>query len=163
MTDLNSGVDISAVVGPDTYEYEIEPGSWAVSPEVREHFGDELLGKINKRGAPRLPPGTPNTHIQKPSVGRIVHYTHAALVGDNGEGFPEIDLVTHAAMILSVGEGYNAFLHIHPAMTRLKELGSVAEYSHNMVEPPLPRDHYVKGTPFSQTPKPGHWSWPPRG
>lgn len=149
MTDLNSGVDITCVVSA---------GSYRVSPEAQKRYW-ALLDKINKGHMPKFATGG---YVQKPAVGRIVHYTHAALVGDNGEGFPEIDLVTHAAMILSVGEGYNAYLHIHPAMTRLKVLGSVDKYTVNCVEPPLTRNHFDTGTPFSETPKPGHWSWPPR-
>lgn len=128
---IPEGSKVTMTVGPDTYEYVIEPGSWAVTPEVREHFGDELLDKINKRGAPRLPPGTPNTHIQKPSVGRIVHY------------HPKEGVGPYAAIVTAVVEDAVALQIFWPSW---------------VVEEP----RESLRTPFSPSPKPGHWSWPPR-
>lgn len=67
--------------------------------------------------------------------------------------------VTHAAIILDVpdksGLDVPVALHIFPAMYRNKN----GAWDREMREPKLPHPM----VPFSETPKPGHWSWPPRG
>lgn len=67
------------------------------------------------------------------SVGRIVHYqSHGT---PNGEYLSE----PRAAIIAAVGEG-----------------GSCSLVVFN------PEGLYFSKVPFSETPLPGHWSWPPR-
>lgn len=77
---------------------------------------------------------------QQPSIGRIVHYTRLG-TGINGQpGNYE-------------GETVPAII------TALFEDGAVAlKIFYYYVEDPWHTDAY----PYSETPKPGHWTWPPR-
>lgn len=81
--------------------------------------------------------------MQKPTVGRIVHYHYhkerdlnSAVKGPN------------AAMICYVlideeGDEQRVNLHVYPRWKGDSE-------------------GFFQGIPFSEEPKPGHWSWPPR-
>ncbi len=71
---------------------------------------------------------------QKPSIGRIVHYQAFGTPGGEHPSVPR------AAIITEVGDG-----------------GSVGLFVANPTGLFLNRD-----VPFSEEPKPGHWSWPPR-
>jgi hypothetical protein len=75
---------------------------------------------------------------QKPSIGRIVHYqSHGS---PNGQHKSE----PRAAIITAVYETPPA-----PGAVDLAVLNPTGMY-------------FDKGTPFSETPKAGHWNWPPR-
>lgn len=109
--------------------------------------------------------------VQKPTVGRIVHYTHAHATGHELSGYPdpypEVDINTHAAIVLDVpnypGEENYAVLHVLPKLVRkIAPENGVEIYSEKLETPPEPAMSWGRGIPFSETPKPGHWSWPPR-
>lgn len=71
---------------------------------------------------------------QKPTVGRIVHYQP-----DSGDK-------PWAAIVTEVCEGNNVGLMVCSPFNSLNGWPT----------------HLEEGFPFSETPKPGHWSWPPR-
>ncbi len=70
----------------------------------------------------------------KPSIGRIVHYRSYGTPG--GEYLPE----PRAAIITAVSDGNDVSLCV------LNPTGLF----------------FNEDVPYSQEPKPGHWSWPPR-
>lgn len=82
--------------------------------------------------------------VQKPAVGRIVHYTSASFGTDYPEG------ITHAAIVIGLASDGNPYLEVLRS-----PLGDA----------PCNWDSYGPdggGIPFAETPTPGHWSWPPR-
>lgn len=127
-------------VGPETYESiptNLGHGNWFVTPEVLEHYGEELLDQINQPGAtPIIPPGMPDMHIQRPSVGRVVHYHSYGT--PNGEYQP----VARAAIITEVSTNPN---DIRVSLCVLNPEGMF--FNQNV--------SYSVSTP-------GCWSWPPR-
>jgi hypothetical protein len=72
---------------------------------------------------------------QKPSIGRIVHYQSYGTPG--GEYLPE----PRAAVITTVGRNGSSV-----GLCILNPTGMF----------------FNTDVPFSETPKPGHWNWPPR-
>ena len=72
---------------------------------------------------------------QKPSVGRIVHYQKYGTAGGEHKSEPSPAVITK---ILD------------------EESGRCQLFVMN------PNGLYFNTTPYSETPKPGHWSWPPR-
>jgi hypothetical protein len=83
--------------------------------------------------------------MQKPSIGRIVHYQSYGAPG--GEFLPE----PRAAIVTAVHPNdpgtsgkFNAAATIDAAVLNPTGL------------------FFAVGLPFSETPEPGHWSWPPR-
>lgn len=70
----------------------------------------------------------------KPTIGRIVHYQSYGTPG--GEYLPE----PRAAIVTEVdGDGVVGLAVLNPTGM-----------------------FFNRGVPYSETPKPGHWSWPPR-
>ena len=99
---------------------------------------------------------------QIPAIGRAVHYhndpkdpevEHLMMWARSSEKPQE--LVTHAATILGdgIGEG-RVYLEIKRGVYGSGGLMFVQE-------PPFLSGHEI-GVPYSETPKHGHWSWPPR-
>jgi len=76
--------------------------------------------------------------MQAPSVGRIVHYQSH---GTPGGEYPS---KARAAIITEIGESFDGTPRI--SLCVLNPVGMFF-------------DQYV---PYSEEPKPGHWSWPPR-
>lgn len=81
--------------------------------------------------------------MQKPSVGRIVHYYEPA----NRDA---ADYEPNAAIIVEVYPEGTVGLYVFPPL----------------FFPPDDKDHtkpaYKQHIHYSENPKPGHWSWPPR-
>lgn len=71
---------------------------------------------------------------QKPSIGRIVHYQRYGSPGGEHESKPSPAIITDV----------------------LEDGATVDIMVFN------PNGLYFNRTPYSETPKPGHWSWPPR-
>ena len=69
----------------------------------------------------------------RPSIGRVVHYHSYGTPG--GEYLPE----PRAAIVTAVDGPYAALAILNPTGIFFNE-----------------------EVPFHETPKPGHWSWPPR-
>lgn len=110
MTDLNPAVNITVNVGAGTYESIPGKGLASLQPQ-----------------------GSPQSHIPKPTVGRIVHFWH------------RLD-EPWAAIVTRVVTDTEVHLAIFwPGVQDNSDL-------------PL----YDVAHPFSETPEPGHWSWPPR-
>lgn len=88
---------------------------------------------FNTKGAMSLqPPGSSNSHMQKPTVGRIVHF------------WDTLD-EPWAAIVVRVVSGMDVELVVYwPSNTIVNGFKYDAIHS------------------YSETPKPGHWSWPPR-
>lgn len=74
----------------------------------------------------------------KPSIGRIAHYHSELTTGEASRPF--------AAIVADVNEddSVNLFLIDHSGSASAVNGGG------------------IEGVPYSETPKPGHWSWPPR-
>lgn len=70
---------------------------------------------------------------QQPTIGRVVHYQRYGSPGGEHKAEPS------AAVI-----------------TQIHEDGDCQLFVMN------PNGVYFNKTPFSQNPKPGHWSWPPK-
>lgn len=71
---------------------------------------------------------------QKPTIGRIVHYQRYGTPGGEHKAEPSPAIVTQV----------------------LDETGKCQLFVMN------PNGVYHNATPYSETPKPGHWNWPPR-
>lgn len=82
--------------------------------------------------------------MSKPSVGRIVHY-HRLEVADGQPNGP------FAAIITAV-EPMPYLAAVRPDHT--DSISATVFYPGSMPSP----NPFI---PFSETPKPGHWSWPP--
>lgn len=132
LTDLNRGCNITAIVGPVTYEYSLGHGEWFVPHDMRKHYGDELLDKLNQKG------GTPimGYVVQKPTVGRIVHYRSYGT--PNGEYLPEV----RAAIITAVS-GDNEDIRVSLCVLNPTGMFFAQKVSYSVSTP-------------------GCWSWPPR-
>lgn len=73
----------------------------------------------------------------KPTVGRIVHYYSET-------ADEELNKKPHAALVVHVYANPDAYVGLQ-------------------VFARLPKEYDMRtSAPFSETPKPGHWSWPPR-
>ena len=83
----------------------------------------------------------------KPTIGRIVHFH--AWRGGPPDGDPALD--TYAGIIVAIRSYLNAATgEMMPSTdVDLCTLGPNSVYHNHAV-------------PFSETPKAGHWSWPPR-
>lgn len=94
---------------------------------------------------------------QKPSIGRIVHYHHETPVGLRKE--PVMVLKTFPAIITDVKDS-TALVQNEPgiAMMPTIEVGLQIFGCYYGQDPMPARESY----PYSETPKAGHWSWPPR-
>ena len=89
---------------------------------------------------------------QQPSVGRIVHYTSKGWAATESEPLHNTGKA-YAAIITAVhnhGEG------------QLPCVDLTIFYPKGVGEDFLTRDEVELGYPYSETPKPGHWNWPPR-
>lgn len=88
---------------------------------------------------------------QTPSVGRIVHYQSYGT--PNGEYLPE----PRAAIITEVKPG--------TAVVRQEGRNSAPEFSFESVVSLAVINPtgmlFNENVPFSETPRPGHWNWPP--
>lgn len=72
---------------------------------------------------------------QKPSVGRIVHYQSYGTPGGEYSSLPRAAVITE-----TYGES---------SCVGLCVLNPTGQF-------------FTQSVPYSETPKPGHWSWPPR-
>lgn len=79
----------------------------------------------------------------KPTVGRIVHY----YMNDNMCVSPAVVLVTNTDVNLDVW----------PDEIPIPYGDELSLLVHGLI-----RDYRLHSVPFSETPKPGHWTWPPR-
>ena len=70
----------------------------------------------------------------KPTVGRIVHYQSYGSPNGEHASLPRAAIITEVTSDTSVG---------------LCVLNPTGQY-------------FNRETPYSETPKPGHWNWPPR-
>lgn len=75
--------------------------------------------------------------MQQPTIGRIVHYTN---LGDADGKFPP---ETQPALIVRVN-----------ATPEPQDIGAWIFYPGGFF--------YMASIPYSETPKRGHWNWPPR-
>lgn len=80
---------------------------------------------------------------QAPSIGRIVHYRSFGTPG--GEYLPE----PRAAVVTETGTR-----QLLPGGPLVEVVGLAVLNPTGMF--------FNQDVPFSETPKPGHWSWPPR-
>jgi hypothetical protein len=80
--------------------------------------------------------------VQKPSIGRIVHYHSYGTPQGEYEGLPR------AAVITEVDEDYG------PSSLLSRRVGLAVLNPTGMF--------FNQNVPYSEDPKPGHWTWPPR-
>ena len=103
-----------------------------------------------------------------PTVGRIVHF-HAGhdIESKFGHGTEHIPSEYPAdkplaAIITDVEPDFNTLLAVKQALHPEKVTGLARlDVRYPGVQDPLP--DYGPWYPYSETPKAGHWSWPPRG
>lgn len=109
---------------------------------------DGRIGTLDG-SAPRKPaiPALPAAPIQVPSVGRIVHYQSYGSPG--GEYKPE----PRAAVVTEVDEN-NLPIVLEDGSITFRPIGLCVLNPTGMF--------FNRNVPYSATPKPGHWNWPPR-
>lgn len=78
----------------------------------------------------------------QPTVGRIVHYQAHGSPNGQHKSLPRAAIVTETA-------AENPELYTDPMTIGLCVLNPTGQY-------------FNRETPYSETPKAGHWSWPPR-
>jgi hypothetical protein len=72
----------------------------------------------------------------KPSIGRIVHYQSYGSPGGEHQSLPRAAVITE---VLSEDTNTVSLCVLNPT-----------------------GQYFDRGVPYSETPKPGHWNWPPR-
>jgi hypothetical protein len=82
---------------------------------------------------------------QKPSVGRIVHYQAYGTPGGEYPSAPRAAIVTEVGPTPGNDRPENAGANL----VGLCVLNPTGQF-------------FNRDVPYSETPKPGHWSWPPR-
>jgi hypothetical protein len=85
---------------------------------------------------------------QKPSVGRVVHYQSHGSPNGQHKSEPRAAIITAVYPDPSTAPEGQAFGPASPTVD-LCVLNPTGMY-------------FDRATPFSETPKPGHWNWPPR-
>lgn len=81
---------------------------------------------------------------QKPSVGRIVHYQAYGTPGGEYKSLPRAAVVTEVVEVPS--ETVTGLTRTRVALCILNPTGQF----------------FNTDVPYSETPRPGHWNWPPR-
>lgn len=76
---------------------------------------------------------------QKPSIGRIVHYHSYGTPGGEFKSEPRAAIITELARVEETGEPVVGLCVMNPTGLFLN-----------------------RGVSYSEQPKAGHWSWPPR-
>jgi hypothetical protein len=87
--------------------------------------------------------------VAKPSVGRIVHYYRNDL-GDLGAIGVNVPIAAIITFVQEKGD-------LHPM-----QVDSENRYHVTLTGFFIGAQECLGTTPFSETPKPGHWTWPPR-
>lgn len=85
---------------------------------------------------------------QKPTVGRIVHYQSHGSPDGKYTPQPRAAVVTAISVTLAPG-------------STLPSVGEPTSAVDLCVLNPEGM-YFNRGVPFSETPQPGHWNWPPR-
>lgn len=85
---------------------------------------------------------------QTPTVGRIVHYQAYGTPGGEHASVPRAAIITNVVTLRS--------------MTPSSPVGDTFEYIVSLCVLNPTGMFFNERVPFSETPKPGHWNWPPR-
>lgn len=85
---------------------------------------------------------------QQPTVGRIVHYSTTGWNTFEGEPLRDVGKVL-GAMITEVKDDEG---HVDLDI----------RYPKSVCEEHITEEQVTVGYPYSETPRPGHWNWPPR-
>lgn len=82
----------------------------------------------------------------QPTVGRIVHYQAYGTPGGEYASVPRAAIVTEVAGPRDPEEAQNGEGYPHVGLCVLNPTGQF----------------FNRSVPYSETPRPGHWNWPPR-
>ncbi|AMM44276.1 hypothetical protein KITKAT_13 [Arthrobacter phage Kitkat] len=85
---------------------------------------------------------------QQPSVGRIVHYSTKGWAAVEGSPLNDVGKVIPAVITEVKDEEGHVDLHLL--------------YPHSVGEEWVTHSEIHTGYPYSETPRIGHWNWPPR-
>lgn len=89
----------------------------------------------------------------QPTVGRIVHYKHSEEQGVVVPSFPRAAIITQVWGQTALLGGWEPG-DVEPVAEFKGEVGLAVVNPSGM--------SFVPRVPYSEEPKPGHWSWPPK-